>query len=418
MSDVEIVHPVPADEIRNWLVNVATSFLDDPAADNFERFVEAFEREWDTVRSWGARAHGRWVGTLATEPHRLTVPAAHGGTADVTIDGLTVVTVNATHRRRGLLSQMLDDSLREAVDRGESMSALIAAEWPIYGRFGYAPATLDANYTYFPRRSAPTRAESGQVRQIDAAELGELAPAIFDAARHLRPGQIDRDGQWWPRRLALQGYRPFQHGKSPHFVVHESADGADGFAIWAPERDFDINGDLGSISVKDIVATTDTAYRNLWAYLAGIDIIDEITLRMRPIDEPVRWLLADGRALRQTYTGDGLWLRILDVPAALSARGYRAPGSLVLEVVDDDRGRFTSGRYALDADDDSAQCTRTNAEPDLRLTQRALAGCYLGGFGLRQLAITGQVSELRSGALDRADLMFSTSRAPWNSTGF
>ena len=250
MSDVEIVHPVPADEIRNWLVNVATTFLDDPEAENFDRFVEAFEREWDSVRSWGARAHGRWVGTLATEPHRLTVPGPQGGTADIAIDGLTVVTVNATHRRRGLLTQMLDESLREAVDRGECISALIAAEWPIYGRFGYAPAT--------PVRRTPTsraarrqpRPDRGRCDRSRRANSASSPPASSNVPAGIEPGQIDRDGEWWPRRLALQGYRPFKHGKAPHYYLHESADGPDGLLVWAPERDFDIDGKLGSITVR------------------------------------------------------------------------------------------------------------------------------------------------------------------------
>src|SRR5581483_9741590 len=108
---------------------------------------------------------------------------------------------------------------------------------------------------------------------------------------------------------------------------------------------------LGAVSVKDLVAVNDTAYRNLWAYLGGIDVVEEITLRGRPVDEPVRWLLPDGRALRQSYSGDALWLRILDVPGALGARGYRPHGRLVLEVSDPDRGAFTAGTYLLEVDE-------------------------------------------------------------------
>jgi predicted acetyltransferase len=417
MSDVEIVHPVHVDEARSWLANIATTFLEDPEGDNFDRYVEAFRREWGVVRSWGARAHGRWVATLATEPHMLTVPGPRGGTADLAIDGLTAVTVNATHRRRGLLTQMLTEALREAAERGDVMSALVAAEWPIYGRFGYAPASLEAKYTYYPRRSGITPAASGQVRQVDAAELGAVAPQIFERARAERAGQIDRHGEWWPRRLGLDGYRPFRSGKAPNLYLHESDDGPDGLLCWSAERDFDIDGQLGSISVSELVAASDTAYRNLWAYLGGIDVIDEVTLPHRPVDEPVRWLLPDGRALRQTYAGDSLWLRILDVPRSLAARSYATPGRLVLDVVDD-TGGYATGCYLLEADDSGSSCERTSLEPDLELSQRALAGVYLGGFSLRQLRIAGHVRELRAGALDQADVMFGAVPAPWNATNF
>jgi predicted acetyltransferase len=129
-------------------------------------------------------------------------------------------------------------------------------------------------------------------------------------------------------------------------------------------------------------------------------------------------LLDDGRALRQTFCGDGLWLRILDVPASLSARSYRTSGRLVLDVVDDDIGGYAAGRYLLEADGEAASCTRTGDDPDLQLSQRALAGSYLGGFSLRQLAVSGQVIEQRPGAIARADVMFGAELAPWNSTGF
>lgn len=173
-----------------------------------------------------------------------------------------------------------------------------------------------------------------------------------------------------------------------------------------------------AIEVGELTAASDAAYRNLWAYLSGIDLIGEISLHGRPVDEPVRWLLADGRALRQTYAGDHTWLRLLDVPAALAARGYATPGRLVLDVVDDDLGGYAAGRYLLDADLDGASCAASTASADLALSQRALAASYLGGHTLRQQQIAGLIEELSPGALARADAMFATPTVPWNPTGF
>jgi predicted acetyltransferase len=315
---------------------------------------------------------------------------------------------------------MLSSSLRAAKDRGEPLSILIAAEWPIYGRFGYAPASFGSNYTLFTRArdTLLTPTDTGSVRQVDPVDLGDIAPAVFEAARPLRAGGVDRRGEWWKRRLGLEGYQPVTHGKAPNYILHESDGKPDGLLRWAGTREFELSGEMGAVSVADLITATPAAYRNLWAYLAGLDVVGEVTLQRRPVDEPIRWLLSDGRALRQTYTGDDLWVRLLDVPAALSARGYAGSGRVVLEVVDDDTGGYASGRYLLETSDEGAECRPTSDAPDMRMSQRTLASMYLGGFTLRQLAIGSNVEELTPGALLRTDALFSTTLPPWNATGF
>ncbi|MEP7179557.1 MAG: GNAT family N-acetyltransferase [Pseudonocardiales bacterium] len=420
MSDIEIVNPVAVDEVRPWLAALATTFLDDTAGETFDRMVEMWRRDWYSDRCWGARAGGRWVATLATEPRSISIPGAGGTNVDVAADALTAVTVGATHRRRGLLTQMLSASLRGAKDRGEPLSILIAAEWPIYGRFGYAPASLASNYTLFTRArdTLLTPTGTGSLRQVEQADLGDIAPAVFEASRTLRAGGVDRRGEWWKRGLGLEGYQPINHGKTPNYILHESDGVPDGLLRWAGSRDFELTGELAAVSVADLITATPAAYRNLWAYLAGLDVVGEVTLQRRPVDEPIRWLLSDGRALRQTYTGDDIWVRLLDVPAALSARGYASSARVVLDVVDDDMGGYASGRYVLDAGNDGTECTATTATADLRISQRTLASLYLGGFTLRHLAIVGSVEELTPGALSRTDALFSTTLPPWNATGF
>lgn len=418
MTDIEVVNPVSSDDVRPWFASMATTFLDDTEGETFERLVEAWRRDWPAERIWGARVHGRWVASLATQDRTITVPGPGGTTRDVTVDALTAVAVNATHRRRGLLTRMLTDSLQVARERNAPFSILIAAEWPIYGRFGYAPASRYATYRYYPRRSPLAGAESGSIRQVDPADLDGIAAQVFDRARVRRAGQIDRRGEWWPRRLGLDGYRPIKRGKTPNYYVHESDGRPDGLLWWSAERDFELNGDLGAVTVGDLTAATDTAYRNLWAFLSGIDAVGEVVLDHRPIDEPIRWLLADGRALRQTYTGDDVWVRLLDIPAALAARSYSTSDRLVIDVVDADTGGYAAGRYLLEAADGESSCRRTEQSADLRVSQRTLASTYLGAFSLRQLAITGAFDELTPGAIDRADAMFATTLAPWNATMF
>lgn len=418
MSEPELINPVPADEVEAWTRALVTTLLGNPYEDDFPRHVSRWARDWLPDRAWAFRDRGRLIATLVTEPRNVTLPGFGPATHDVEVDALTGVSVAATHRRRGLLTQMITQSLQAAKDRGDPLSMLIAAEWPIYGRYGYAPAVDNARYTYFPRRpfGALPPAAAGSVRQVEAAELGETARTIFDAARRLRSGQVDRRGPWWDRRLSLDGYEKI--GPQPNWVLHDGPDGPDGLLAWKVTRDFELDGTLGALEVSDFVTATDEAYRDLWGYLSGIDVIDEISLPARPVDEPIRWQLKDGRALKHTGTGDLLWLRLLDVPAALSLRGYAVPGRLVLDVVDEDLGRFGAGRVLLEASDVRAQCRPTDDAPDLRLSQRALASIYLGGHRLREISFSGGVEELSPGALDRADVMFATPLAPWTQTGF
>ena len=415
--NVQLVNPVPVEEARGWVTNLASALLNNPHDADFDKRVARWESQWLPERTWGARSDGRWVATLATQPRTLTVPAPDGTTRDLPADALTGVSVNPTHRRRGLLTAMIGESLAAARERGDAVSILIAAEWPIYGRFGYGPAVVGADYSYFPRQPGAAIAPygGGTVRQVDFAEMHEHAFRIFDAARRARAGQVDRFALWWSRYLAQDGWSII--GTPPQCVLHEGPGGPDGALFWHVTRDFELDGRLGVIEVDDLFAANPTAYRNLWAYLSGIDVIEEIVLRDRPVDEPARWLPRDGRSLRLRYAGDFMWVRLLDVPAALTARSYGAPGRVVLEVHDTALG-FASGRYLLETSGAEATCVATSEPADLEVSVQALGSAYLGGYSLAALTAGGGVVEARSGALVRASAMFATPLAPWTATGF
>jgi predicted acetyltransferase len=414
----ELVNPILVEEAPAWGRAMATTFLSDPDGAQTARRVELLVRGWDSTRAWGVRDRGRWVATLRTEERAISVPGLGDGTADLRVDAVTNVTVSGTHRRRGLMRRMLGASLRAARERGDALSILIAAEWPIYGRFGYAPATLSADYVLRCWRPGATcSGDPTRVRQVQREEFGEIAPALYAAARRWRAGQIDRDARWWNRVLGRDGYAPFE--ELPHnWFVHEGDGGPDGLLGWKATGHFGLVPPLGAVEVWDLASASDMAYRNLWSYLSGIDGIDEVRLSNRPVDEPVRWLLGDARALVMTQRVDFLWLRLLNVPAALAARRYAVPGEVVLEVLDRAPDRFAAGRYRLRADGDEVECQSTDQDADVEISQQALASIYLGGFRLRELLLSGVARELTPGALAKLDLMFSSPLAPWNATWF
>jgi predicted acetyltransferase len=258
---------------------------------------------------------------------------------------------------------------------------------------------------------------SGRVRQVDADELGEIAPVVFARARHLRAGNIDRPSYWWTRTLGLQGIKPSDKRPVVH-IVYEGANGIDGYVSWRSTGDWSLTGRLGEITIDDLVATDHSAYRAIWQYLLGIDVADRVQLHDRPVDEPLRWLLVDGRTLRLTHRLDRIWLRILDLPATLAARRYSCAGEVVLDVLDPDGGGYAAGRFLLEAGTDGAHCQPTRRPADLQIHQRALAASYFGGHDLTSQLINGLVTEISPGALARAAAMFATASAPWCATSF
>ncbi|WP_375490417.1 GNAT family N-acetyltransferase [uncultured Jatrophihabitans sp.] len=415
MTDVEIVNPVDADEAEAWALVSATALLAPVAGEKYRRRIHRLTGSWLPERVWGARADGRWVANLATMPRRLGVPAGSTGTHEVAADAVTAVGVAATHRRRGLLSAMITSSLAAAAARGDAVSILWSAEWPIYGRYGYAPAAWENSYVLHPRRTRPLLdPPRGRLYGASRAEAGVLAPAVYDAARRRRAGEIDRPDPWWSQLLGLDGHVAQDDDVVP--VVHEGADGADGLLLWRTTQRFGLHDDMGGVQVTQLVAASDDAYRDLWAYLCGLDGVAKIEINARPQDEPIRWQLRDARALHTEASGDALWLRLLDVPAALSTRGYAGSDRLVLEVADP--AGFCGGVFELAADGGAARCEPRDAAPDLRLDQRALAACYLGGNRLRAVSSGLAVEEVTPGAIDRFDALFATSWAPWTSTAF
>ena len=416
MSAPEIVNPVPVEHVEPWLRQLASTLLGDPYDSDFPRRVQRRLRNWDAQRTWGVRDRGRWVATLATDARTLTVPGPGTTTRDLSVDALTAVSVSATHRRRGLLSDMLGRSLAAAKERGDAVSMLIAAEWPIYGRFGYAPATSLAHHHYDPRRSGlAVEADHTRIRQVEPDEAGPIANEVFDLARRRRAGQLDRHAPWWDRQVGLDGYEHLS-ADAAHWYVHDGPDGPDGVLAWMSNGSADLQ-QLGKVTVSQFVAATEASERDLWGYLAGLDLVDDIDF-WGPVDEPARFLLRDGRALRQTELIDFLWVRLLDVPVSLAARSYAGDGEVVLEVRDSTPGNYAQARVQLTVADGEATCVPTERAPDVRLDQRTLASMYLGGFRLQALAPAQSVEELTPGALGCLDLMFSTPLAPYTQTSF
>jgi len=404
------IRTITPDDAVGYLRTIRATFLAPPPS---PQALQARADFWlermrpDLSRAWGAFDGGTCVGSFRTVPFELTVP----GGRTVPADGVTAVTVAPTHRRRGLLTGLMAEGLRAAADRGDAVSILIAAEWRIYGRYGFGVATEDAVWEV-DRLRAAAGPPVGTVEAVEIGELRKLAPPVYDAARRSRPGGIDRPEPRWDLDLGLahaDGEQPEWTGRA---VVHRDASGeVDGYLRWHAEDSWEGMLPTGTLHVDELATASAAAYADLWRFALGVDLLARVRASERPVDEPLPWLLADGRAARQVQRWDRLWLRVLDVPAALAGRGYLTAGRTVLEVVDP--GGYAAGRFALEAGPEGAECRPTTDSADLTLPAAVLGAAYLGGTRLRTLAAAGLVDEDRAGAVEAADRLLVGDQVPF-----
>jgi predicted acetyltransferase len=414
----EIRH-VAEDDILPWLKTMRTGLLADPGHLD-DHVLEVWRKAWEPQRVWGAYDGGRCVGTLRTFGTAYSVPTGPDSTAEIGTDALTQVSVAATHRRQGVLRTMLSQSLADAKERGDTISLLRAAEWGIYGRFGYWPTSGVSDYlvrTAVPTTIRPT-SQPMNVHQLSPQESLQPAMDVLARVRSHQHGHIARSEWMWERSLRLR--QPSGTWEPVCVVARNALGEVDGFAMWTGAEGDWYNKPFSepAATVNQLLATTPDAYLALWHYLINIDLVPVLKLEERAVDEPLEWLLGNGRAARRGWTGDGDWLRILDLCTALQSRRYAAEDRLVLEVRDDDVGGYATGRYLLDAGPGHAECLPSTLSPDLQLSQRALAGIYSGGNTVRSQHLAGLIDEETPGALNRLNLMFRTERAPWNATPF
>ena len=112
-----------------------------------------------------------------------------------------------------------------------------------------------------------------------------------------------------------------------------------------------------------------------------------------------------------------MWLRLIDVAAALKLRTYMHADRLVLEIRDE-ICPWNEGRFVLEGSLEGATCSPSDSPPDLVLAVSALASTYLGAVSFSTLSHAGLVDERTPGALSRADRMFAVQHQPWTPSGF
>lgn len=418
MTQNYLIRAISADEFDALAEVNAHAFLEPwpSEAINRERITTEFDR------NFAAFDGHQMVASGANLSFQLTVPGAVAPAA-----GITSVSVLPSHRRRGILTAMMRRLISDATDRSEPVAILFASESGIYGRFGFGLATMDLELTI---RRGEGRLSPGLIAADDqgsdgpgpvrlrapepAAARAELAK-VFDAVLAHRPGMLARDERWWTYlQTDLPAMRPAS--SSPiRCLLAEDDNGPRGYALYRTRPNW--NADHlaeGRLDVLELYASDPAATAALWTDVLTRDLVGEVHARRRPLDEPLLAMLADPRRARPAL-GDGLWLRLVNLPDAMTRRRYAAAADLVLEVADPimaanaGRWRLRTGGLA-----GGATCERSSDAADVRLTVQALGAAYLGGAQLSQLAAAGHAAELTPGALARLGTALSWDRPPYS----
>jgi predicted acetyltransferase len=250
----------------------------------------------------------------------------------------------------------------------------------------------------------------GTIELRDADSARADLERVYDAVRAATPGFYVRSPKWWDVVLRDPEYRRRGAGKRFH-AIHMRNGEARGYAMYRVRSDWGATGPANVLIVTELMALDAGATEQLWRYLFGIDLMASIVSRIGPADHPLLLMVAEPRRL-QLRIGDGLWVRIVDVPAALGARGFAADGSLVLEVTDDFMPDV-AGRWRITTREGGAEVQATSDAPDIQLDVSDLAAVYLGGFSFATLGRAGRTVECVPGARETADAMFATSVTPW-----
>lgn len=394
---MEVRPTASLDEFRRALV-IWQYFGNEATDEDAERFSKWLPLE---------RMHAAWdgdevAGGAGAFPFETTVPGGR-----VRAAGVTVVGVHPTHRRRGVLRELMRAQLDDIHERGEPIAYLWPSESTIYGRFGYGLASWQLDLDVPRDRSgfaAPVD-PYGCVRRVTREEALAAFPVVYDAVLDERPGMFARSGEWWQSRVLSE--KPRVPGPQHQRVLLEADGRPQAYAIYSVHQEWAAGSSAGHVRVIEAMGRTPEATRAIWRFLLDLDWTTSIRADKLPTDHPFLLLLAEPRRAKARL-GDALWVRLVDVGAALSARSYTGDGSIVFDV----RDAFcpwNEGRWRVSA----AGVARTDAEPELALDVAELGAVYLGGIAFAQLREALRVRELAPGAVGRADELFRTDRAPW-----
>jgi predicted acetyltransferase len=390
------------DEFADFFKTAGLAFGFDPN----EEQSGSFSSVLDPARTRCGFDGSLMVSTSAAFDLEMTVP---GGS--IPCGGTTIVTVAPTHRRRGVLTSMMRSHLDDVKEHDEPIAALWASDSAIYGRFGFGCSAISyrikiarANVDF--HRLAP---EPGPVHLVDIGVAQDLLAPFYETVRRDVPGFLNRSDVWWEKRSLADPVPQRDGATARRIVVAEGRNGIEGFAQYSIDSKWEDGHGAGTVLARELLGTTPESWAGLWRYLLGHDLTAHIEAPNRPTWDPIFSLLqAERRAIATKR--DSIWVRIMDIPAALGTRRYSAPLDLVIGI-EDPLGDI-SGSYRIRGDADGAECQSSTATPMIEMDLEDLGACYMGRARFRELARAGRIKG-DPGSLAIADFAFGWDPAPW-----
>ena len=390
---------VTTDEFVQWLRVESRAYgnrLDDDP--------ELLRPHFDLDRSIAVFDQANIVGGAHSHKLEMSIPGA-----SAVVAGVANIAVQPTHRRRGIMTRMMHYQINNIHERGEPLAALFATESIIYGRFGYGVGSvherwmIDRQYNEYARPYE----SPGRVVFVDPVDITKELPEVFRRSTMDRPGVFQRAPHQWKRDS--QAPEHTQGGQGGLFyAAYEDGGKVDGYVTYRTTGT--------TLVVNELMAATNEANAALWRFCFDLDLYNSTEAIKRPVDDPLPWMLANPRRLQRS-TRDGLWVRLIDVSAALKLRRYVQSDRLVLEVRDG-VCPWNEGRFELEGSSEGATCRASSSSPDLVLSVSDLASVYLGTVSFSTLSHAGLVDERTPGALLRADRMFAVRHKPWTPHSF
>ena len=343
------------------------------------------------------------VGVIGSFAFDVTLP---GGTA-VPLGAVTWVGVAATHRRQGLLRELMDACHADIDARGEPVAMLFASEGGIYERFGYGVATRISAIeieTAAARLRPAVVPPPGSVRFVRGDGASDHVAATWERYRRSRPGEVTHPAVWHDTVMAMRSHE--RDGDTPAWYLRHD----DGYATYRIRQSWGDARPAHTLELLELVAVTPEAHIALWHVLLNIDLVATITTHQMALDDPLPYLLTNSRAVRTTANNDGVWVNVRDVATCFGARAYRTDDRLVVEV--------DGVRWAIDGAADGASVTRVRTRPDLVAEPDAIGALLLGGVPATRLAAGRRLTVRNGDALRRADAFFGWQVAPMSQTHY
>ncbi|MFP4072791.1 MAG: GNAT family N-acetyltransferase [Actinomycetota bacterium] len=402
MFEVRTITPDDAELFRR---RVSRGFGGDAETDTAA--VERFEAIVEYDRTLAAFDGDDIIGTGAGFSLGLTVP---GGT-EVPMGGTTVVTVQPTHRRRGVLRSLMERHFDDVAERGEPLAGLWASESSIYGRFGYGPATYRSIASIgSPGVDFGNESMKGSLRLVEADEAEPILRSVYEEVRPTRAGMLTRSDAWWTHRR-MADPEAWREGKSARrYLVHEEGGSVTGYATYRQKSKWEDFLAEGTVDVIEVFATTSTAHSGIWSFLTNVDLFPNVEWWNMPLDDPLLFKITDSRRVTRKVS-DALWVRVMDIPAALSARTYDCDGHLVFGIEDWVRPENT-GTYRLEVSDGVGHCERVSGAGEVVVDIDVLGHLYLGAGNALAMAEAGRI-EGDPGTVTSLHRIMRTDQHPW-----